>query len=183
MADIPTIVTAAGLHPTPPATLRALLIAGVAATNPDYTTNLPGGLIEDVSSTEVGGLSLIDSTKVEIVNSLTPYAANIAMLIQLGNIYGVQQGQNTNTSVLVVFSGPPGFVISQGTTVSDGTYQYVVQTGGIIASSEQTSSLFAVATQTGTWAVPSGTVTQLITSFPTTSPAITVTNPLAGTPS
>ena len=54
--DIPVVVTAAGAQPTPPATLLADLIAQVSATNPGYTANLPGSLIENISSTDVGAL-------------------------------------------------------------------------------------------------------------------------------
>jgi hypothetical protein len=177
-------MTQAGLLPTPPATIRATLLANVAATNPGYTANLPASLVEDISSTDVGAVVLIDAAKVETVNSLTPLGANAFLLNQLGAIYGVLQGAATNTSVLVVFSGPPGFVVVKGFTVSDGTYQYVVQDGGVIGASGQTVPLFAVATQSGTWAVPSGTVTQIVTSVPSAvSPPITASNPFAGTPS
>jgi hypothetical protein len=179
--NIPTVVTAAGLQPTPPATLQLLLIQGVAATNLDYTTNLPGILIEDISSTEVAGLSLIDQAKVELVNSLDPYSANDWLLIQLGNMAGISQAPATNTSVYVVFSGTPGFVVVKGFVVSDGVYQYVVQDGGIIGTGGASLPLYCVATQTGSWAVPSGTVTQAATAVPA---GITCTpnNPTAGTP-
>jgi hypothetical protein len=120
--------------------------------------------------------------RVELVNSLTPYGANLFILTQLGQIYGVEQGLNTNTSVYVVFSGPVGWPIQAGFTVGDGTYQYVVQDGGIIEASGSSQPLYCVATVEGTWAVPPNTVTQQVTSVPS-GVSLTWTNPTAGTPS
>jgi hypothetical protein len=165
-----------------PAVVQQELLANVAATNPGYTANLPGTLIEDISSTDVAAILLCNSALVELVNSVTPYGANQFLLNQLGQIYGVQQGQNTNTSVYVVFSGPAGFVIPIGFTVSDGTYNYTVQTGGIIATGGDSVPLYCLATQAGSWAVPANTVTSITTSVP--SPiVITCSNPQPGTPS
>lgn len=178
---LPTVITAAGVQPTSPADLRAELVALVSAEVPGFTADLPGSLIEDITSTDVGAISLCDSAKVDLTNSLTPYAANEQLLIQLGNIYGPTINAPTNTSAYVVFSGPVGFLIAKGFTVSDGTHQYVVQDGGIIGSGGDTVPLFVIATLSGTWAVPADTITQLITSVPLTY-TVTVTNPLAGLP-
>lgn len=183
---IPTVMDVSGLQPIPPSDLDAQLIALVAASNPGYTV-LPGGLIEDISSTDVGALTLIDQARVELVNSITPFGANAFLLNQLGAIYGVSLGIGSNTSALVVFTGPPGFLIAAGFTVSDGTNQYVVQDGGVIAASGMTAPLFALATSAGTFSVPPGTVTHLATSVPPPinapgGPTLTVTNPTAGTP-
>ena len=182
MADLPTIMTKAGLQPQSPASLLAQLIALVSATNPGYTANLPGSLIEDISSTDVGALVLIDQLRVELVNSLTPYGANDFLLNELGQIYGVMQGVNTNTSVYVVFTGTPGYVIQSGFIVSDGTYQYIIQDGGVVESGGSSAPLYAVSSTSGSWAVPANTVTQLITSVPSTV-TLTVNNPNTGTPS
>lgn len=179
---VPIVLNQQGRVNTPPATLLAQLIAAVAAENPGYTATLPGSLIEDVSSTDVGALVICDQAVTELINSLTPYGANAFLLNQLGQIYGVQLGGTTNTSVFVVFSGTPGFVIAQGVTVSDGTYQYTVQDGGIIASDGSSAQLFCLATVSGSWAVPAGSVTQVITSIPA-GITLTVTNPSAGIPS
>lgn len=181
MTDFPVVVSTAGYVPQTPAALLAQLIANVAATNPGYTANLPGSLIEDVSSTDVYALLQCDSSVAEIVNSLTPFGANAFLLQQLGNIYGVQLGQQTNTSVYVTFSGSVGFVIAQGFIVSDGTYQYVLPDGGVIGSGGVSLPLYAVATVTGSWAISSGTVSQLVTSVPS-SVTLSVNNPLPGTP-
>ncbi len=131
---LPTVMTRAGLAPQRPADILAQLLASVAATNPGYTANLPGSLIEDISSTDVGAIVLIDQARVDLVNSLTPYAANPWLLNQLGQVYGVPRSAATTTSAFVQFSGPPGFVVAQGFVVSDGAHQYTVTDGGIIRS-------------------------------------------------
>jgi hypothetical protein len=178
---ITTDVNSSGLQPTLPTTLQNELITLVAATNPGYTANLPGSLIEDISSTDVGALTLIDQARVDLFNSITPYTANSFLLNQLGQIYGVQQGVGSNTSVYVIFSGTPGFVIPIGFTVSDGNYQYTVQDGGIVATDGQSTSLYCLATSQGSWAVPANTVTEIITSVPG-GITLTVDNPTDGLP-
>jgi hypothetical protein len=157
------------------------LIALVAANNPGYTANLPGSLIEDISSTDIGALALIDSARVELFNSITPYSANSFLLNQLGQIYGVQPGIGSNTSVYVTFLGSPGFVIPPGFLVSDGNYQYAVQDGGIVGASGQSVALFCIATTAGSWAVPVGTVLLIATSVPV-GVTLSCTNLTAGIP-
>lgn len=185
--DLPTVMTESGLQPQPPATLLAQLLAGVSAVVPGYTANLPGSLVEDISSTDVGALVTCDTARVETVNSLTPRGANAFLLAQLGQMLGVPLGVGSNTSVLVTFTGTPGFVVAKGFTVSDGTYQYIVQTGGIVGDANPTTGLgstiplFALASLSGTWAVPAGTVTRLVTSVPS-SVTLSVVNQLPGTP-
>ncbi|OYV52003.1 MAG: hypothetical protein B7X10_00350 [Burkholderiales bacterium 21-58-4] len=179
---VPIVLGPAGMVPALPADVLAQLLSTVALTNPGYTANLPGLLIEDISSTDVAAILQCNSALVELVNSVTPYGANQFLLNQLGQIYGVQQQAASNTSVYVVFSGTPGYVVAQGFVVSDGTYQYVVQDGGVVATSGVTASLYCLATQTGTWAVPANSVTTLATSVPS-GVTLTVTNPTAGTPS
>jgi hypothetical protein len=182
MTDIPIVMTPAGAQPISPADLRDMIIALVTATNPGYTATLPGSMIDDICGTDVAALALIDSAMVELIDSLTPYGANLFILNQLGYIYGVIPDQSTNTSVNVVFTGSPGFVIAQGFVVSDGTNQYTIKDGGVVASGGVSPPLYAVATQTGTWPVPANTVNQLITSVPSTV-TLSVNNPIAGTPS
>lgn len=180
-AIYPVVMTTQGPQVTPPTTLLNNLISLVTATNPGYTANLPGSLIEDISSTDVGALALIDAARVDLINSITPYGANLFILNQLGQIYGVQQGQGSNTSVYVTFSGSPGFVINAGFVVSDGSYQYVVQDAGIIGSTGQSSALYCLANTAGSWAVPAGTVTSLVTSVPV-GVTLSCTNVSAGLP-
>jgi hypothetical protein len=179
--SIPIVVTSAGLQPTPPTTLLQNLIDAVAAENPGYTANLPGSLIEDISSTDVGALAMIDSALVELVNSVTPYGANELLLNQLGQIYGVPKGLGSNTSVYVTFFGVAGYVINKGFIVSDGSNQFIVQDGGVIGDNGQSAQLFSVAINSGSFAVPIGTVTQLITSVPV-SVTLTCTNTTDGVP-
>lgn len=181
MADFPIVLTTAGLQPRSPVDIRAQLVALVSALRPGYTASLPGSLIEDIASTDVGAVSLCDAALVELVNSLTPYGANAFILNQLGNIYGVQPGAASNTSVYVVFTGTPGFIVAQGFTVSDGSHQYTVQSGGVVASGGSSPPLFCIATVPGSWAVPANTVTTLVTSVPG-SIALAVTNPNTGIP-
>ena len=179
---VPIVMSASGAVPRTPATLLNLLLTLVAASNPGYTADLPGGLIEDISSTDVAALGICDTALVDLVNSVTPYGVNEFLLTQLGNVYGVAQQSAYNTSVYVVFTGPAGYVIPIGFIVSDGTYQYIVQDGAIIGSGDVTGLVYCLAMQTGSWAVPAGSVTTRVTSVPTTI-SLSVTNPGAGTPS
>lgn len=182
MAVLPLIMTPQGLQPASPADLRATLISLVAALVPDYTANLPGSLIEDISSTDTFALVESDSFLVDLVNSVTPYGANAFLLNQLGILYGVDKQPVTNTSVYVVFNGPPGYVINQGFVVGDGTYQYVCQSGGICGVDNSTLPIYCLATIPGAWEVLPNTVVQFLTSVPVNIP-LSVTNPVAGIPS
>jgi hypothetical protein len=181
--SFPIVMTAAGLQPQAPATLLTQLLAAVASTNPGYTANLPGGLIEDISSTDVGSVAIIDQAKVELVNSLTPNGANLFLLGQLGQIYlgQTQPGQATNTSVPVVFAGQVGYVIPQGLVIGDGTNAYQVQVGGVIGGGGTSATINAIAVNPGSFGVPANTVNVVITTVPT-SVGLTVNNPLAGNP-
>lgn len=183
--QLPTVITTAGLVPQSPTSLNAQIIALVAASNPGYTV-LPAGLIEDLSSTATAALVLIDQARVETVNSLTPYGCNAFTLNQLGQQFGVMTGQTVNTSVYVIFSSPTiGYAITPGFTVADVSgNQYVVPPtgGGIIGSDGSSLPVYVVATQQGSWAVPAGTVTTVVSSVPSGF-VLTVTNPNAGTPS
>lgn len=178
--SVPLIMTASGPQPTPAITLNTALIDGVASTNPGYTV-LPAGLIEDISSTDTGALVAIDQARIDAINSVTPYGANAFILAQLGAQFGIPQGVSANGSVFVQFSGPAGYVFQPGFTVSDGTNQYALQDGGVIQTSGFSPLLFAVATNSGTFAIPANTVTQIVTSVPSAY-AVTVNNPEAGTP-
>jgi hypothetical protein len=80
---IDIVLGPAGMVPAVPAEVHAQLLANVAATNPGYTANLPGTLIEDISSTDVAAILLCNSALVELVNSVTPYGANQFILNQL----------------------------------------------------------------------------------------------------
>ena len=180
--DIPIVANASGYVPQSPTTLNALLISNVTAIDPGYTANLPGSLVEDISSTDTYALLQCDSSVAELVNSITPFGANPYILNQLATVYGVQPQAPFNTSVYVTFtSDSPGWTIVQGFLVSDGTYQYVIQDGGIIGAGGTSTPLLAVASTTGAWAVPPGSVDQIASSFPSTI-TLSCTNVLAGVP-
>lgn len=181
MSTLPTVITASGLQPIPPETLRSQLVNAVAEVRPGYTSTLPGSLIEDIASTDVFAIAQMDQFRIDLVNSLTPFGANPFLLNALGQIYGVDVGQAANTSVFVQFSGTPGFVIAKGFRLSDGSHQYIVQDGGIIGADGDSGLIYCLAANTGIWAVPAGTVTQLITSVPTEI-TLTVDNPETGIP-
>lgn len=181
MSDLPIIMTEAGAQPTPPKSILASLISRVSDRVPGYTANLPAGLIADMAGTGTGAIALIDQARVDLINSCTPYGANIPLLKQLGSIYGVPQGMGTNTSVYVVFSAPPGFAVPKGFTVGDGNNQYAVVRDAVTPASGQTEPLYCLATSEGSWAVPEGSVTQIITSVPKNY-NVTCTNLTAGLP-
>ncbi|MGK4402063.1 ubiquitin-activating E1 FCCH domain-containing protein [Citrobacter portucalensis] len=65
--------------------------------------------------------------------------------------------------------------------MSDGIYTYTLNDATIIPSSGVTPQVTCTATTTGSWAVPAGTVTQIITSVPDEI-TLTCTNPVAGVP-
>ncbi len=181
--SLPLVFGPQGPLPQSPVSLQQQLLASVAAQNPGYTANLPGGLIEDISSTDVAATVLCDSFQIALLNSLGPNSANAFLLQLIGRgVYGVKLQAQTFTSVQVVFTSTNAlnYVIPAGFVVSDGTYQYVVQDGGIIGqSSGQSPPLTCIAVVQGSWAIPTGTVTELVTSVPTPY-VITCSNPLAG---
>ncbi len=174
-------ITSAGAVPDSPTTIRDNIVANATALSPGLTANLPGSLIEDMASTATGAAVIQDQAYVDLVNSISATTANPFILYALGQMYGIQQGVGSNTSVYVVFSGTPGFVINVGFIVSDGINQYTVQDGGVISASGQSSQLFCLAVNSGSFAVPAGTVTQIITSVPS-GVTLSVTNPQAGIP-
>lgn len=176
---VPLTFGSAGPLATAPATLRGLIQQAVAAVQPGYTADLPGTLIEDVLSTEMGAVVTMDQARAEAVVNATPYLAAPYVLANLGAQFGVPQGTAQNTSVLVVFSGPVGYELPAGTQVSDDDYTYVLQAPGVVIGSNGSSSpVECVATVNGDFAPAAGTVTTVLTGFPV---AITCTNPEAGT--
>lgn len=178
---IPSLnVSVSGAIPTPPATLRNDLVSNIAATVPDYTADLPGSLIEDLVSTGTGLLAFIDQARVDAINGVAVSTQNPYILNLMGGILGIPQGQASNTSVYIVFSGSVGYILPAGFIVSDGIHQYALIDGGVITSTGQSNPLFAVATSSGSWSVNSGTVTTVVTSVPS-GYTLTVTNPTAGT--
>lgn len=162
--------------------INADIIAEATLLSPGLTANLPGTLIEDISSTDTAAVYLCQQAQIETIASVSPYAANEYILTQLGDIYGVQQGIGSNTSVYVVFSGTPGYPIPAGTIVSDGAHQYTTQDASIINSDGNSANVYCVATTSGSWGVPAYSVTAISSSIPS-GITLTVTNPSPGIPS
>lgn len=179
MSSLPVILSTKGAVPTPPDTIRTTLVDGVAAKVPDYTADLPGGLIEDVASTDVGAIALIDQARVDAINSITPYGANEYILNQMGVLFGLQQGVATNTSAYVVFSGPVGYVMPQGWIVGDGIYQYALEEGVVIGSDGTSPQTQVVALSPGSWTPGANTIVDNISTLPV-GVSVSVTNPQAG---
>lgn len=183
MAQLPIVMSPQGPVPITPAALRTRLTSLVSKTNPGYINNLPGSLIEDIASTDVGALIISDQFLIDLINSVTPYGANAFILNQLGtDIYGIQPAAATNTAVDLIFTGPPGFIIIPGFVVNDGQYRYICADGGVIGTYGDSLPIHAVAITAGTWAVPAGSVTGLTTSVPL-GINLAVTNPADGIPS
>ncbi|HCI6758199.1 TPA: baseplate J/gp47 family protein [Klebsiella variicola subsp. variicola] len=182
MSDLPVSYTSAGPVPLTAEELRAQLVSQAIALSPGLTTDLPGSLIEDVASTDVGALIVCDQARVDLINSVGPLKANLAMLELLAQQAGIPAQKTAGTTTVPIqFSGPAGFVIPQGFIVSDGTHTYSVSDATIISSSGVSASVSCEGTETGNWAVPVNTVNQIITSLPS-DVTITCTNPIAGTP-
>src|SRR5580704_18755509 len=100
MTELPIVIGPQCPIPTPPATLRQQLVDKVSQTNPNYTSNLPASLIEDIVSTDVGALIIANQFLIDLINSISPYYANPFILNQLGvDVYGIQPANATNTAV------------------------------------------------------------------------------------
>lgn len=181
MSDLPVNYDISGPVPKTADELRQQVITTATQLSPGITTDLPGSLVEDMVSTSVGALMVCDQAKVDLINSCSPYTSNIPLLTQLGSMYGIPRGEGTNTSVYVVFSGPPGFGIPKGFTVGDGSYTYMVRRDTVIPDSGQTSPIYCLAIMAGIWAVPAGSVTQIKSSVPE-GYNVTCTNLTAGLP-
>lgn len=182
MSDLSVSYDAAGPVPKTSEELRADLVSRATELSPGITTDLPGALIEDIVGTDVGALLIADQIRVDLINSVGPLKANKYLLNLLAQQAGISpQKTEGSTTVPVTFSGPAGFVIPQGFLVSDGTYTYQIADATVVLSSGVSSMVTAIATNTGSWAVPVGSVNQIITSLPSDI-TLACTNPVAGTP-
>lgn len=182
MSDLSVSYTAAGPVPQTAEELRAQLVAQATALSPGITTDLPGSLIEDIVGTDVGSLIICDQMRVDLINSVGPLKANMFMLNLLAQQSGVSaQKTDGSTTVPVSFTGPAGFPVPQGFLVGDGTYTYQVSDATIIPASGVSSVVTCVATNTGSWAVPAGSVNQILSSLPSDI-TLSCSNPVAGTP-
>lgn len=182
---VPLVMTSAGPQPTPVTAIQQDVIDGATALSPGLTANLPGSMIEDVSSTAVAAIVQADQARVDAVNSISPLAANGFVLALLGAQLGIPQGQANNTSASVTFtvtssgSAVSGFQIPTGVLVSDGANQYATQTAVTTNASGVAGPVAVVATQPGSWAVAAGAVNTVSTSFPSAY-TVTVTNASPG---
>ncbi|WP_336981849.1 MULTISPECIES: ubiquitin-activating E1 FCCH domain-containing protein [unclassified Cedecea] len=182
MSDLSVSYNAAGPVPKTSEELRSDLVSRATELSPGITTDLPGSLIEDIVGTDVGALLISDQIRVDLINSVGPLKANMYMLNLLAQQSGISaQKTEGSTTVPITFSGPAGFLVPQGFLVGDGTYTYQISDATIIPASGTSSAVTSVATNTGSWAVPVGTVNQIQTSLPSDI-IITCTNPVAGTP-
>lgn len=184
--NFPVVLTQQGLQPQTTQNLTDQVEANAQANSPGITQNLPGILISDMTGTTVGALSVMDQAKVGAVNSVTPYGCNTFVLGQLGQLYlgQSQPGVATNTSVNVVFYAPGnvGWVIPNGFLITDGTYQYQIQVGGVVGSTGYSGTMTAIATQSGAWSIAADTAFTAVSSVPSTVSISSITNALAGTP-
>ncbi|WP_420488937.1 hypothetical protein [Phytobacter diazotrophicus] len=57
--------------------------------SPGLTTDLPGSLIEDIVSTDVGALLVCDQARVDLINSVGPLKTNLTMLNLLAQQSGI----------------------------------------------------------------------------------------------
>lgn len=182
MSDLSVSYNATGPVPKTSEELRSQLVTQATALSPGLTTDLPGSLIEDIVSTDVGALIICDQIRVDLINSVGPLKANQYMLNLLAQQSGIAaQKTQGSTTVPVTFSGPAGFVLPEGFLVSDGTYTYALNDATIIPASGVSSAATCEATTTGSWSVPVGSVNQVITSLPSDI-TVTCTNLVAGTP-
>lgn len=181
MSDLPIIIGEAGPQTTDPTVIYDTFTQKVANIVPGYTVTLPAGLITDMASTATAALAVLDQARVDIINSVSPYGVNEPLLEELSYIYGTVKGEETNVSVPVIFTGTPGLPISRGFLVGDGNHSYMVTRSFIIPSSGQSAAQLCVTQESGSWAVPAGTVTQLISSVPSQY-SLSCNNQVAGNP-
>lgn len=162
--------------------LRSQLVSIATALSPGLTADLPGSLIEDIASTDVGALIVCDQARVDLINSVGPLKANVYLLNLLAQQSGISPRKSEGvTTVSVIFSGPAGFVVPKGFLVSDGSSTYSVNDDTIIRLAGVSASVTCEGTTTGSWAVPVGSVNQIITSVPDEI-TLACTNPTAGIP-
>lgn len=147
---------------------------------PGFTSTLPKSLVEDMTSTATFSMVQCDQSYIDSINSISPAKSDLVILTDMVNAAWIaRQGQESRTSVYCVFSGVSGYTVPKGLIVADSVYQYEVQNGGVIGSGGVSEPLYCLATQDGSWAVPAGQVTSVVTSVPT-GYTLTCNNPTDG---
>lgn len=181
MSDLPVIYDTSGPVAKTPSQLRDSLKAEAIALSPGLTTELPGSLIEDMTSTGTGGLIVMDQARIDAIRSVGPLTANEAMLTDLAQQYGVPPIKSAgSTTVPVRFSGTPNFLVPAGFVVSDGVHQYAIDKSALIRSDGTSPAVTAVSTTSGSWPVPANTVRSVVTAIPQ-GITVTVNNLVSGT--
>ena len=163
MAELPNIMTAAGLLPLTPAQIRQKVIDNIAIASPDLAVTLPASPLNAMLDTAVYSLVECNRDYVECVNSITPYAMNEYILNQWSFLMGITRNQFYRSSVYVEFTGTVGYVIGKGFLVSDGIHQFEVSNGGIIQTIGKIV-LYCICTNDDSFAIPANTVNQIVTS-------------------
>lgn len=181
MSDLTVIYDEDGPIPRSPAELRAALVAKAIALAPGITTELPGSLVEDLTSTATGALVIAEQARIDTVNSVGPLSANLTMLDSLAQQAGIPAKQTSgSTTVSLTFSGSAKFLVPAGFVVSDGQYQYATEKAVTIRSTGTAPVVTAKAVTGGSWPVLVNTVTTVVTAVPA-GITLTVTNLVAGT--
>jgi len=179
---VSVVISNQGRVSAQPSDMYNTVITNATALSPGLTTNLPGSLIADVVETGVAQCLVSDSAATELINSISPRTANMAVLNQIGQVVlgplGVV-GAAANSSVNVVFSAPANSVIPAGFIVSDGTNQFVTQHASVTSSGGVTTPVYCIASSATGITVAANTVTTVVSAQPPLY-TITVNNPLPG---
>ncbi|SFN72382.1 Baseplate J-like protein [Izhakiella capsodis] len=167
MSDLPVEWNSSGPQVQTAAALREKIVSIATQLAPGITTELPGSLIEDIASTSAGALLICDQARVDAINSVSPLTANLFVLNLLAQQYGVQ-GQKIAgfTAVDVTFTGPAAFIIPEGFQVSDGSNTFALPYAIVINADGESDPVTCIATVSGAFAVPEGTVTRIVTGVP-----------------
>jgi len=172
-------MTSGGLIPRTPSQIRSDLQDSLLSKDPSLTLDDPAysEIIPSWLDTSVSCIEEIEQIGIDTVNSIDPTLSNEMIADSLGYTLGVIRGESTRANVDVVFTGTDGYHIPKGFLVSNGTYQFYVLNGGVIADGSVT--LYCVCTVDGIIPIAENSVTQIITSVP--SPyVLTCNNPIAG---
>ena len=172
-------MTSGGLIPRTPSQIRSDLQDSLLSKDPSLTLDDPAysEIIPSWLDTSVSCIEEIEQIGIDTVNSIDPTLSNEMIADSLGYTLGIIRGESTRANVDVVFTGTNGYNIPKGFLVSNGTYQFYVLNGGVIADGSVT--LYCVCTVDGIIPIAENSVTQIITSVP--SPyVLTCNNPIAG---
>lgn len=177
---LPIVIGEAGAQPTSPEDILTNYVNRLNDVYPEFTL-LPPDLVSGFVQTATIGLSEIDQTGVDLINSVSPYSVNIPLVREYGYLYGITQVVSQNVQVFLTFTGTPNAPIGKGFLVSNGNYQFSVQNNVRIPSTGTLTNVLALGVSAGNYPVPENTITQIITSIPSNI-TLTVNNPNPGIP-